>query len=95
MWKTYNKSDYLLINNQGKPVTQSRIASLLNDIFGGKNISTSMLRHIFLSDKFKNVNLQELEETAHDMGQKDIRRTLKYVDKDYDDIVKKNDKDKE
>jgi hypothetical protein len=54
-----------------------------------------MLRHIFLSDKFKDVNLKELEETAHDMGQKDIRRTLKYVDKDYDEIVKKNDKDKE
>lgn len=88
-WKLFNKSDYLLINNQGKPVGQSRIAVLLNEIFGGKNISSSMLRHIYLSDKFKDVNLQELEETAHDMGQKDIRRTLKYVDKNYDEIVSK------
>jgi hypothetical protein len=94
-WKLFNKSDFLLVNGQGRPITQSRIAVLLNDIFGGKNISTSMLRHIFLSDKFKDVNLKELEETAHDMGQKDIRRTLKYVDKNYDEIVKKNGEEKE
>jgi hypothetical protein len=94
-WKLFNKSDYLLVNGQGRPITQSRIAVLLNDIFGGRNISTSMLRHIYLSDKFKDVNLQDLEETAHDMGQKDIRRTLKYVDKNYDEIVKKNGEEKE
>ena len=94
-WKLFNKSDFLLVNGQGRPITQSRIAVLLNDIFGGKNISTSMLRHIYLSDKFKDVNLQDLEETAHDMGQKDIRRTLKYVDKNYDEIVKKNGEEKE
>jgi len=94
-WKLFNKSDYLLVNSQGNPVSQSRIAVLLNDIFGGRNISTSMLRHIYLSDKFKDVNLQELEETANNMGQKDIRRTLKYVDKNYDEIVKKNGEDKE
>ena len=94
-WKLFNKSDYLLVNNQGNPVSQARIAVYLNDIFGGRNISTSMLRHIYLSDKFKNVNLEELEETAHNMGQKDIRRTLKYVDKNYDEIVKKNGEEKE
>lgn len=82
MWKTYNKSDYLLINNQGKPVSQSRIASWLNDIFGGRQISTSMLRHIFLTNKYKDVDLQDLTDTANAMGQTDIRRTLKYVNKD-------------
>ena len=94
-WKLFNKSDFLLVNSQGNPISQSRIAVLLNDIFGGRNISTSMLRHIYLSDKFKDVNLQELEETANNMGQKDIRRTLKYVDKNYDEIVKKNGEEKE
>lgn len=82
MWKTYNKSDYLLINIQGKPVSQSRIASWLNDIFGGRNISTSMLRHIYLSDKYKDIDLQDLTDTANAMGQTDVRRTLKYVNKD-------------
>jgi site-specific recombinase XerD len=82
MWKTFNKADYLLINNQGKPVSQSKIASWLNDIFGGRQISTSMLRHIFLTNKYKDVDLQDLTDTANAMGQTDIRRTLKYVNKD-------------
>lgn len=94
MWKTYNKADYLLINNQGKPVTQSRIATLLNDIFGGRNISTSMLRHIFLTNKYKDVDLQDLTDTANAMGQTDIRRTLKYVNKDGATSVEKE-KEKE
>lgn len=86
-WKLFNKSDYLLINQVGNKITQSRIASLLNEIFGGRNISTSMLRHIYLSSKFKDVNLQEITETANAMGQTDIRTTLAYVDKNYDEIT--------
>jgi hypothetical protein len=82
MWKTYNKTDFLLINNQGNQITQSRISSLLNEIFGGRNISTSMIRHIWLTDKYKDVDLQDLTNTANAMGQTDIRRTLKYVNKD-------------
>lgn len=86
MWKNFNKSDYLLINSVGNPITQSKIAVWLNDIFG-KNISTSMLRHIYLSSKYKDVNLKELKEDARALGQSDISRTLKYVDKDYDKIT--------
>jgi hypothetical protein len=86
MWKNFNKSDYLLINSLGNPITQSKIAVWLNDIFG-KNISTSMLRHIYLSSKYKDVNLKELKEDAKALGQSDISRTLKYVDKDYDKIT--------
>lgn len=86
MWKNFNKSDYLLINSLGNPITQSKIAIWLNDIFG-KNISTSMLRHIYLSSKYKDVNLKELKEDAKALGQSDISRTLKYVDKDYDKIT--------
>jgi hypothetical protein len=81
MWKTYNKTDFLLINNQGNQITQSRISSLLNEIFGGRNISTSMIRHIFLTNKYKDVDLQDLTDTANAMGQTDIRRTLSYVNK--------------
>lgn len=86
MWKNFNKSDYLLINGMGNPITQSKITVWLNDIFG-KNISTSMLRHIYLSSKYKDVNLKELKEDAKALGQSDISRTLKYVDKDYDKIT--------
>lgn len=86
MWMKFNKSDYLLINGLGNSITQSKIAVWLNDIFG-KNISTSMLRHIYLSSKYKDVNLKELKDDAKALGQSDISRTLKYVDKDYDKIT--------
>jgi hypothetical protein len=46
-----------------------------------------MLRHIYLSSKYKDVNLKELKEDARALGQSDISRTLKYVDKDYDKIT--------
>lgn len=88
MWKQYNKSDYLLVNSMGNPVSQTKITQWLNDIFG-KNISTSMLRHIYISNKYKNINLKELKEDAKALGQSEIERTLKYVDKDYDKITKK------
>lgn len=86
MWMKFNKSDYLLINSLGNSITQSKIAIWLNDIFG-KNISTSMLRHIYLSSKYKDVNLKELKDDAKALGQSDISRTLKYVDKDYDKLT--------
>lgn len=82
-WKQYNKSDYLLINSVGKQVSGSKIALWLNEIFG-KRISTSMLRHIYLTHKFGDVNLKELKDTADDMGNNGIERILKYVQKDED-----------
>lgn len=80
-WKQYNKSDFLLINSVGNQVAGSKIALWLNEIFG-KKISTSMLRHIYLSNKFGDVNLRELKDTAEDMGNNGIERILKYVQKD-------------
>ena len=82
-WKQFNKSDYLLVNNVGKQVAGSRITIMLNDLFG-KKISTSMLRHIYLTNKFGNINLKELKDTAENMGSSGIERMLKYVDKNDD-----------
>jgi hypothetical protein len=90
-WSKFNKSDYLLVNNSGNPIAPSKITYWLNQIFG-KSISTSMLRHIFLSDKFGGINLKELESTAEAMGQSDISRTLKYVQKDADKVIAENEK---
>jgi site-specific recombinase XerD len=88
-WSRYNKSDYLLVNSIGNPVTPSKVTLWLNGIFG-KQISSSMLRHIFLSDKFGGVNLQDLKSTAEQMGQKEISTTLKYVQKDAQQIISEN-----
>ena len=82
-WKQYNKSDFLLINSVGNQVAGSKIVLWLNDIFG-KKISTSMLRHIYLTHKFGDVNLKELKDTAEDMGSSGVERLLKYVQKDED-----------
>ena len=82
-WKQFNKSDYLLVNNVGKQVAGSRIAVMLNDLFG-KKISTSMLRHIYLTNKFGNINLKDLKDTAQEMGSSGLERMLKYVDKNDD-----------
>ena len=43
------------------------ITRMLNHIFGGLKISVSMLRNIYLTDKFAPVT-NDLETTAHDMG---------------------------
>jgi hypothetical protein len=62
-------SEYLLFNSYGNHLTQPQLTKMLNAIFD-KNISASMLRHIYVSDvTLKNMpKLSELEKVAHDMG---------------------------
>mgnify|MGYP002477977120 CR=1 FL=1 len=62
-------SEYMLFNSYGNHLTQPQLTKMINAIFG-KNISASMLRHIYVSDvTLKNVpKLSELEKVAHDMG---------------------------
>lgn len=67
-----------LLENKGKPFTNSLITTRLNKLFG-KNISTSMLRHIFVSDKYKDIpSIKELEETADAMGHS-VRQNMEYI----------------
>lgn len=79
-WSLKNPSDYLLVNNKGKPIEQSKMNSILNNIFG-KQIGSSMLRHIYLTNKYSDVDLQEMKDTTEAMGNNQIERTLKYVRK--------------
>ena len=62
-------SEYLLFNSYGNHLTQPQLTKMLNAIFD-KNISASMLRHIYVSDvTLKNMpKFSELEKVAHDMG---------------------------
>jgi len=57
---------YLLCKYDGTPFNQNYIRAILNKIFD-KNISCSMLRNIYLSDKFKD-SVNEIRNTASDMG---------------------------
>lgn len=79
-WISKNPYEYLITTNSGKKVEQPRINLMLNNIFG-KNIGSSLLRHIFLTHKYADVNLEEMEKTTQEMGNSEIERTLKYVKK--------------
>ena len=62
-------SEFMLFNSYGNHLTQPQLTKMLNSIFD-KNISASMLRHIYISDvTLKNMpKLSELEKTASAMG---------------------------
>lgn len=68
---------YLLERN-GRPYTANQITRELNTIFG-KKISTSMLRHIYLSSLYKDIPaLNRMKEIAREMGH-DLPSALEYV----------------
>ena len=71
---------YLLFDGKGGAITPSQITHRLNNIFG-KPISTSLLRHIYISSKFAHIDLKDLTDTANKMGQSNILTTLEYVKK--------------
>jgi integrase len=50
-WISVNPTDYLFFDINFKPLTSVKLNQRLNKIFG-KKISTSMLRHFFLTDEF-------------------------------------------
>lgn len=68
-WMRVNPHDYLLASFDGNKISVSRMTLLLNKIFG-KNVSTTMLRHIFISEQvLKDApSLRQMEKVATDMG---------------------------
>lgn len=73
-------NDYLLFNAKDEQMTNVNLTQALNSVYG-KRISTSMLRHIYLSHKFKDMpSLHELEDTAKGMGHS-VTQMLEYVKK--------------
>lgn len=62
------EGDFLLLNEDGEQVlSSSGITKQLNRIFAPKKISSSMLRHIYLTGKYGDVK-EEMEEDAKAMG---------------------------
>lgn len=76
-WFKVNPSDYILFDSKLNGLTSPQIAHRLNEIFNQK-ISTSILRHIYLTHKFGDVNLQDLNDTAAAMGTSKME-ALQYV----------------
>ena len=69
-----------LVNKSGVPLTQvNSLTRLLNKIFK-KNIGASMLRHIYLSDKYGE-DLEEMKEDSKMMGHS-LGQQKEYIKKD-------------
>jgi hypothetical protein len=80
-WIKINKSDWIICDHYGNKMTNVKLSQRLNKIFDGVKISTSMLRHIYLTEKLKDVpKLEELEQLATDMGHS-LKEQLEYVKK--------------
>jgi hypothetical protein len=81
-WMEKNPHDHLLMNfHQTSGMNQSQLTTTLNDTFQ-KPISTSLLRHIFLSHFHKNTPaLKEMEKVASVMGHS-VTQALEYVKKE-------------
>ncbi len=74
----FNPNEYLLTDGKGEQLSTIRLTQKLNTIFGNK-ISTSMLRHVFISSKLQDVPaLNDLKEIATDMGHS-VMEQLQYI----------------
>ena len=80
-WIDKNPYDYLIVNGKGNSITQSKINDILNDIFG-KRIGSSMLRHIWITNKYDGIDLEEMKKDAYALGQSNTERLLKYSSKE-------------
>jgi len=71
-------AEYLLIDKHCNKLSSVKITQRLNKIFG-KNASTSMLRHSFITEKYKNMpSLEELQEESKAMGHS-LTEHLEYI----------------
>jgi len=86
-WKKQNPYDWLLMNyKQSGPISSPQVTTMLYNFFG-KPISTSMLRHIFVTDKFKDLpSINELQETAKRLGHS-VPQMLQYIKQDTEEKV--------
>jgi len=70
--KHHTTKEYLLTNFRNGKLSSDGLSKLIMRIFGGdeqKNVSVNMLRHIFLSNKFKNApSIKQKELLAQQMG---------------------------
>jgi len=76
----YPDNTHLFIDSQGQPLNPSKLNQRLNKIFG-KNASVNILRHSFISEKYKNLPaLKALTDEAKDMGHS-LEEHLSYIKK--------------
>ena len=81
-WIKLNKEDYMLVSSNSHQLSSPQINRLLNKIFGGKKVSTDLLRHIFLTQFYTNIpSFKDMDVLAHNMGHS-INQALLYIKRD-------------
>ena len=74
-------TSYLLCDSHNSKLTPVKLNQRLNKMFG-KKVSCNMLRHSFLTEKYKDIPaLTQLQEISKDMGHS-VMEALQYVKKD-------------
>lgn len=69
-WISINDGEYLLRDKNGNQMTSTKLNQYMNRIFGGKKIATNMMRHSYLTDKYKATSEEnkKLEKDMEAMG---------------------------
>jgi len=84
LWLNFNKSKHLLLNSQGGKLSTNGLTKFLHKVFSplGKNISSSMIRKIILTEKYGDESsIKEKTETATKMGHSVEEQQKTYVKK--------------
>ena len=84
-WNEINKADYLIVNSRGNPVGQQGMTKMLNRILA-EGVSSTMLRHSFMTAYPPTKDLKEMAELAKKMGNASFESILKYSRKT-DEVV--------
>jgi hypothetical protein len=77
-WVKLNNNDYMLYSTNDNKLSSPQINRILNEAFG-KAVSTNMLRHIYLTDRYKDIPaIAKMEDLARDMGHS-RQQALEYI----------------
>ena len=77
-WVASNPTDYLLFSSVEKKLEPSQVTRMIGNILG-KNISTDLLRHIYLTEKYGKVQ-EEMKNDSEAMGH-DTQTQALYIKK--------------
>ncbi len=92
LWLCFNKTEFLLTERTGeKKMTENGLTRFLQKTFKetGKKISSTMIRHIFLTEKYGDeTSIKEKQKTANDMGHSVDTQQGTYVKKKENIVIK-------
>lgn len=80
-WVKLNETDFMLFSSNFRPLSSSQVTRILNHAFGGAKTSTDILRHIFLTEHYKDhKSILEMEQLAAQLGHS-VGTSMLYVKK--------------